>query len=212
MNQSDNRYKFELANSSDSRELREIMEEEHSPGSISLIYTRRPDAMTSFGMEGDRTSVIVCRDLENKIIAGFGALAIRKLFINRQESNVGYLFGIKVRKEYRKKIRIYKGFELLESQFADIPFHYTTILDDNPSVQKMMEKKRLYIPAYIPYGKNNIYILKTGCKGKIPKEYNFRKCTKNDIDSMILFVNKNGKHMQFFPVMSRKQLESNPTL
>lgn len=212
MNQSGNRYKFEPANSTDSRELLEIMEEDKSPGNISLIYTRLPDAMNSFGMEGDRTSVIVCRDEKNKIITGFGALTVRQLFINKKETNIGYLFGIKVRKNYRKKIRIHKGYDLLKYLYSDIPFHFTSILDDNPYVQRMLEKKRVNMPLYIPYGYSNIYVLKTGFKKRLEKAYRFKRCTKEDIDQMISFVNEQGKNMQFFPVLSKKYLESNPSL
>ena len=113
------RFCFDFATPDDSRELLEILEKAAFRGQISLLYTRRPDAFHSLRMEGDRVEIVVCRDAERGKIAGFGACATRRVFLNGQPETVGYLFGLRVRREYAKKFPLlHRGYAFLHDSFT----------------------------------------------------------------------------------------------
>lgn len=176
-----NRFIFEPANHNDGRELLEIIEENIFGGKISLLYTRRPDAYFSMKNEGEEVDIVVCRDLERKKIVGFGVCAIRSLFVNGRRERVGYLFGLRCRREYLKIYPLlYQGYEFLHNlhKNKDIQFYITTILEDNIYAQKLLEKKREFMPIYEPFGFYEVYVVRTIKNFKRFPELNFKKAEK----------------------------------
>ncbi len=206
MNYPNKRFYFDIAKKEDSNELLEIIEEEYFRGRISLLYTRRPDPYESFRKEGDNVKIIVLRDsLKNKI-AGFGVCAVRNLYINGKEEKAGYLFSLRARKEYMKKVPLlHRGYEYLKNLFPDVKYFYTTILEENLYVRKMLEKRREFMPVYEYLGDYIVYSIKTG-EDKPRGDYKVRRCEHN-LDDMVEFMNKIGKSYQFFPVIKKEDLK-----
>jgi len=175
MNNISGQYYFEFADEKDSSEILEILEEDNFQGKISLLYTRRPNAYKSIKSEGEEVFIVVCRDREKEVIAGFGVLAINSCFVNGHKKKVGYLFGLRVRKEYQKKARIiHHGYENLGKIISEkgIEFCYTTILSENNNAERLLEKKRLkYMPlktSFFLFGKilpilNTYFYIFSGC-------------------------------------------------
>jgi hypothetical protein len=203
------RFIFDLATPEDSAELLEILEDATFQGNIALLYTRRPDPYMSLKKEGEQVDIVVCRDTDKGKIVGFGACVLRKLFVNGQAENVGYLFGLRIRREYlRKYPLLHRGYDFLYALHheQDIPCYLTTILTDNRYVQKLLEKRRPFMPSYMPYGSYEVYAL------KIPKASSrarpqLRPAQKSDIPALVQFLNEYGSQSQFFPVIEAKILE-----
>lgn len=204
-----NRFIFELANPEDGRELLEIIEETTFSGKISLLYTRRPDAFLSLKSEGEEVDIVICRDLLKKKIAGFGACAIRNLFVNGKKEKVGYLFGLRARKEYRGIYPLlHKGYEFLHNHHKDknIKLYITTILEDNIYAQKLLERNRKFMPVYKPIGFYEVYAIKKVINTKISSILSFERVKREDLPMIIEFLNKEGKNYQFFPVLEESDL------
>jgi hypothetical protein len=94
---------------------------------------------------------------------GFGGCALRKLFVNGKAEQVGYLFGLRIRQEYRRKFPLlHQGFEYLHTLHHEhnISFYLTTILADNLYAKKLLEKRRPFMPTCVPYGTYDVYALK----------------------------------------------------
>lgn len=209
------RFLFERATAQDSDEILNILEEASFKGHISLIYTRRPDAYWSFTQEGEAVDLIVARDTQYGKIAGFGACAIRTLFVNGIPARVGYLFGLRVARAYLKKFPIlHRGYAYLQTlhQTKNVACYITTILEENLDVQAMLEKRRDFMPTYQPCGKYEIFALRTGrpvkSRSTLFASCSFRRATIADLPALIAFLHQQGQSFQFFPVMAETALRS----
>ncbi|GAK58292.1 hypothetical protein U27_05265 [Candidatus Vecturithrix granuli] len=209
------RFLFEQATAQDSDEILHILEEASFKGHIALIYTRRPDAYWSFKQEGDEVDIIVARDTQYGKIAGFGACAIRNLFVNGIPTRVGYLFGLRVARTYLKKFPIlHRGYAYLRTlhQTKHVACYITTILEENLDVQAMLEKHRVFMPTYQPFGKYEIFALRTGrplkSRSALLASCSFRQATMADLPLLVAFLHEQGRQMQFFPVITETALLS----
>lgn len=210
------RFTFELATPDDGQELLEILEDAAFKGKISLLYTRRPDAYQSFIHEGPRVDIVVCRDQQQGKIVGFGACALRQLFVNGIPRPVGYLFGLRTRREYMRKYPLlHKGYGMIPMLHKEIevPFYLTTILEENSYARRLLEKRRASMPAYLPYGSYTVYTVFQSTRSKPPNLYpwHFRHAQPNEAQRIVNFISKHGRSSQFYPVLQEQDLQS-PTL
>lgn len=215
MNTQHSRFLFEQATAQDSGEILRILEDAPFKGNISLLYTRRPDAYWSFKQEGEEVNIIVARDTRYGQIAGFGACAIRTLFVNGIPARVGYLFGLRVARTYLKKFPIlHRGYAYLRTlhQTKHVAYYITTILEENLDVQTLLEKQRSFMPTYHPVGKYEIFTLTTGRARKSASihlsSYSFRRATIADLPELIAFLHQQGQFFQFFPILTETALLS----
>lgn len=214
------RFIFEQATPQDSNEILAILEGASFKGNISLLYTRRPDACRSLKREGEEVDIVAARDSKNGKIAGFGACAIRKLFVNGNAANVGYLFGLRVARDYLGKYPIlHRGYAYLHAlhKTKDISCYITTILEDNLYAQKLLEKQRSFMPTYQPCGSYEVFTIKTAQSKRLRNKrvpqlspttsLHFRQANEDDLPALIRFLNKQGRKYQFFPVIEEKDFQ-----
>lgn len=204
------RFVFDFARPDDSQELLEMLEDESATGNIRLLYTRRPDAYASFQQEGQTVDLVVCRDRAQGKIVGCGACAIRSVFLNGHPIDIGYLFGLRVRREYRRKYPLlHRGYAFLHAQHQQrqAALYLNTILDENQAAQALLEKRRGCMPTYQPYGRYEIYAFKT-IRSRPSADAEFMMRPASPVDSTILlrFLTDQGRQYQFFPVVSESEL------
>lgn len=211
MNFQNKSFIYETAKPEDGKDILEILEQGGFKGKISLTYTRRPDAYTSLKKEAPQVEIAVCRDSKENRVVGFGVCAIRNLFINGKEEKVGYLLGLRFRGDYAKKHQVLPiGYEFIYSLLKEkgITYFFTTILEENIYAQKLLEKKRSFMPEYLPIGNYEVYSLKTGQRAR-KHEYKFRKAVFTDISQILSFINNYGKSQQLYPVLKEEYLTKN---
>ncbi len=198
------RYVFDFAIKEDNEQILKILEENDFTGKISILYTRRPDAYSSFMAEGKEVLFITCKDIKNhNAIVGFGACSINECFVNGEKQEVGYLFGLRSSKEYLKKINfLHHSYDYLKEilENRNIKYFYTTILEENYAARKLLEKERKYMPKYEYVCDYIVYSVKTKQKVK-QNEYDLINCTDKDINDILIFYHKNGKKLNFFPLI-----------
>jgi hypothetical protein len=205
------RFLFEPAAPQDGAAILAILEDAPFHGNISLLYTRRPDAYRSFKQEAPEVDLIVARDRDTGQIAGFGACAIRELFVNGAPARVGYLFGLRMARGYRGKFPIlHRGYAYLQALHREkhISGYITTILAENRPVQQLLEKKRSFMPTYQPFGTYKIFALRrrrrTSGRGAAG---GFRPATEDDLPRVVEFLQTRGRQYQFFPVLTAEMLQ-----
>lgn len=200
-----NRFNFQLAEEHDGKGILSVIENTNFKGKVALLYTRRPDALKSLKSDSDHVDVIVCKDKKEDKVIGFGACSVNELFINGNPTKTGYLFGLRGLPGYSKRyLLLHKGYRYLNElyQNKDIPIFITTILEENIYIQKMLGKKRKFMPDYNKIGAYNVYTLKP--KKKKRHTPAFRRATKEDIPAIVDFLNERGKHYHFFPVLKKE--------
>jgi hypothetical protein len=211
MNRKNERFQFDIAKPGDGPEILAILEETDFKGRIGLVYTRRPDPYRSFHLEGKDTVVAVCRDTRENKIVGFGAFTIRKVFVNGEVMDAGYLFGLRARREYQRKYPLLgRGYKFIEEMIVKrrVPYVLTTILEENRYTQQLLEKKRPFMPDYVPLTLYGTFIFKTGGEFKIPAEFSFKRADTNDLSKILTFINTQGKQKQFYTVLGAPDLAS----
>lgn len=209
MRNQSNRYVFTRAEPKDGKELLAILEEGDYSGNISLQYTRRPDAYVSLMREGVEVEIVVCRDLQHGKIVGYGACAINSCYINKTPQKVGYLFGLRMRKEYMgNSLVMHRAYAYLRTVLAErhVSYFYTSILAENEYAQKLLVKKRTFMPHYLYLTDYHVFSLKTANCRKKDVHYHFRKALKADIPHIVEFLALQGKNKDFFPVLTEADL------
>lgn len=148
MNFQNDRYTLRLAVPADDEGIRSIFESGSFSGGLSVQYLR-PEPLASFAADGDEARILVVRDNEQGRIAAVGGAVVQRCFLDGAITRCAYLTGLKIHSDYRKHIFfIARAYEFLGKQLSDCTCCYTTILDDNAPVIRMMEKKRKNMPEY----------------------------------------------------------------
>lgn len=195
MNTRNNRYEICLASNKDTEEIRQVFESDHFGGGIEVQFLRNPDPYASMQMEGERAVIVLLKDksCENKVI-GVGACIIRRSYIGGEIKRTGYLTGLKILPEFRKKVRCipqcYKF--LYENTRGLVDVYFTTILSDNIYAQKLLEKKRKNMPRYLCLGNYSVYCFKAHCRKD--KRYSIVKGKKEEFEE---FYKTHTRHMNF---------------
>jgi hypothetical protein len=156
-------YTYSFATEDDGEEIAKLLENVPFSGEISLAYCRRPNAVLSLKKEGDFAEFVVAKE-NSKIIAA-GACVIK--------NNIAYLTGLRA----EKTVNIPKCYKMLREFCAEnnAKITYTTILSDNISVRKMLEKRRANMPIYLPYGECVIHIIRKNLRIKDKNQLEYQK-------------------------------------
>ena len=206
MNSPNKRFSYDLATPEDGPALLEILEEHPLPGPVSLLYTRRPDPFASFGMEGREVDIIVCRDRENGRICGMGAMAIRDWHLNGRPEKVGYLFGLRARRDYQGAMgMLQRGYAFYGDLCRErgVDYYLTTILNDNHRARKMLEKRRSFMPNYHYICDYRVYALRS-LKETLHPGFTLRPARDEDRRNLLSFYRDNGAGQQFYPVVDEE--------
>jgi len=148
-------YRYEYATELDGVEITELLETIDFKGEISIAYCRRPNAVLSLVRDGDKSTFVIARDNNGKLI-GCGGCVIN--------GEIAYLTGLRA----SKKANIPKCYELLREfcKNNSVKLTYTTILEENISVQNMLEKRRPNMPNYLRHSECVVNIIRKNLKTK----------------------------------------------
>ena len=209
------RFIFEAAQEADAWELLNILEDAAFKGNISLLYTRRPNAYRSLMQEAKDVRILLARDTKFGRIVGFGACALRELFVNGHPQTIAYLFSLRMARSYQKKAPIlHRAYDALYAQNTSEPIrcYLTTILEDNRYAQKLLEKPRPFMPAYTPLGTYDVFAMHCRSmrrsKRKQDDSLTFRQANSGDLSNLRNFLHNEGRHYQFFPVVHTADLQN----
>lgn len=198
-------YKIERASEKDGKEMLELIEALPSKGIFELLYTRRPNAYSSYKKESDRVEIGVIRDEDSKIILQ-GTCVIRDYYLNGDKYSIGYLGGIRKRPDFKG---IVNWMEMLVALRKYVPcdMYYCSVLADNKLVMKYLTRKRKNIPQlekvcdYTTYVMNPKIIARK--RWKLPdRSLVFRKAEQSDLAGIHEFLDKEGQKYNFFPKIS----------
>jgi len=212
MDDNHGRFRFELSSPKDGQELLEILEAEPFEGKIELLYTRRHDAYASFQLEGDPVEVVICRDTRTGRIAGMGVSANRLLYVNGEPREVGYLFGLRARPEYRRATTVlHRGYaRLRQLQHRPPCFSLTSILEENLYARRLLEKRRPFMPVYEPLVSCTVYAMSPGKLRLRRLRSDLRRATTADLPALVRFLREQGARQQFFPFIDENSFDRPP--
>lgn len=204
------KYIVEEARPEDSDEILSILEGTHFNGSMSFIYTRRPDPIASILREGEDVLIAVSRDPDNNVIAGMGVVAVRKAYFKGEVVKVGYLFGLRKKKGHLGIASwIPAGYGLMEEfvKRLGVKYVYTAILEENAHARRLLEKKRTVVPDYIFIGSYEVHNISTDYASRFrPGDFVARRCSGEDMDEVLELISTFAKNRDFYPYADRQSL------
>src|SRR5262245_43218115 len=97
------RFRFELATEADDPGLRDVLARTPMGGKIQVAFRREPSYFAAAPTEGPFRQVVICREVETRRIIGFGLRAVRRVYVNGEPKDIGYLGSLRVLEEYRNQ-------------------------------------------------------------------------------------------------------------
>ncbi len=202
------RYLFSQAKEQDNREIAALFAEQNFDGKICLQILRGNQPLNSLNNEGDRLICLVVRDCKaNNRLIGLGIVLIRQGYLNGKICKVGYLNSLKLAADYQLQfLGIAQAYQWIYAAVNDPDiYYYTTILNENLYVQKMLEKRRKNMPHY--HFLNHYHSLIFKCGGKI-KENTYLKVKPINGEIANLFYQDKVTKQQFAPAsLSQNHLQ-----
>ncbi len=163
-------FKFRLASEAEDGALRAVLRQAHMPGNMSLVFSREPSFFTAERAGSVRHQTLIYQDQASGKITGIGGRSIRKLYIDGTQKTVGYLSSLRLLPEVRSSMTLVRGYKFLRGLHGDgeVPYYFTTILDENRYAKLILESGRASMPSYVPVGMFVTYLIplrkKVSCK------------------------------------------------
>lgn len=135
----------------DDNEVREILREAPMEGEIRLSLEREPQSTISLGVEGHPHHFFLARDARNGRLLGFCSRAIKRVWWQGEERQIGYLGQLRTRTGFRPRLHHWvKGFRACDEtrQPEELPFDFTAILEDNHRARRLLERGLPGLPTY----------------------------------------------------------------
>ena len=164
-------FSFELANTSHDGALRAVVREVSMPGEISISLCREPSFFLAERLGNVKSQTIICKDGLSGNVVGIGGRSTRTLYVDGLERNIGYLSMLRflpVARSSNLLVRGYKYFRQLHAD-GDVPYYFTSILEDNSTARNILESGRAGLPMYTPIGTLVTYMIPLRKKGRRKK-------------------------------------------
>ena len=177
------KYLLRLATPADNDGIRKIFESGSFAGGLNVQFLRGMQPLESFKADGDSAHILVAEDTkENRLIAVGGAV-VRTEYLGGVPSKCAYLTGLKIHHDYRGRLTfISRAYGIMGELVSDCAATYTTILDGNTGVIKMLEKRRKNLPEYRYLGHYTTFCLGRG--------KSFMKVEKNRTDGFEILMQR----------------------
>lgn len=145
---------LERATPADDAAVRALLRRTPMEGDIGLTFEREPDASLSATVEGERHHAFVAREADGTV-TGLCSRAVRRVWVNGSQARVGYLGQLRTeRAAVAVRRAIEAGFAACRASRRDdeLPFDYTSIMADNVTARRFLERGVRGLPRYSPLG------------------------------------------------------------
>lgn len=200
--------KFTLAAPVHEPALRRLAREQTMPGWIRLAYTCEPDWASGHYVLGRFQQTIVATD-DSDTVVGCGVRAVRRVFINGCETDIGYLCGLRSLPAARRSTGLARGYRFLRQLHdADrrVPAYLTTIIEDNAPAMTLLASGRAGLPAYLDQGRFVSSAIPLGRRRPTDTPANIGIHTGAEIpfSEVLDFLRAEGPRRQYFPALRRE--------
>ena len=207
------KYLSKIANYIHDDSIKRILKDTTMSGDISISFETEPSFFDAIHVLGKKNDVLVVEELESRKIVGVGIISQKLLYIDQEPSEVNYYSSLRILNDHRNGRVLYLGFQelrdLLKKNDAELTF--TTIIEDNHLARNLLEKKRKTKPDYKYHVSFSTFVIKPISRSRVHINDGL-KIQKGihgfQPEDVILFLNKQGRKKDFFPVLDLKNLNS----
>jgi hypothetical protein len=208
-------FTFDLATPADDNQLRQLVAATPMDGAIKVTFAREPSYFGAAAVDGTTVQIIVVRESQSGQIVGMGSRSISMRYVNGQPAEIGYLGGLRILPEHRRKAGILaRGYRFLHDLHADrrVPYYLTTITADNRPAMSLLTSGRAGLPVYHSVGNFHTMAISTAHRSHNSAarktSLETRTAQVDDRDAILTFLNEHGKARQFFPAYEEVDLFS----
>lgn len=204
MNTFSQKFFYRSAESKDDLSLRYLLNSNPMPGYISLIYRREPNYFYASSILGQHTQTVVGIESISKKIVAVAEKTTKTVFINNKISQILYLGGLRVDRQYRHLGIFSGGWKYFCENFfkgLNTPILFSVIEGNTIARQALINKisKKINLKI-IDLGRLNTFVINL-CSSKKPesKDYQITSCDSKTLPDVLKFINKIGSSKQLFP-------------
>lgn len=196
-------YRYDEAGPEDEAALRELA---HSVGMRSstfrLSYRRDPDYFHGLAVEGHDCQVVTVRERDTGQIVACGSRALRPVWIDGEETWVGYYGGLRIHPDHRGGTVLARGYRHLRKFHEDgrVKLYTTTILEENEEAIRLLTSARAGLPTYSPMGRYLCQAVVLGGGERKEGAIRIREGREDDGEAIVACLRRNGRRRQFAPV------------
>jgi hypothetical protein len=198
---------FKLASPEDDADLRHLLRVNPLPGEICLSYEREPSYWAAARIEGPLRQTLVARSREGRVV-GMGSRSVRRLYVNGEAADVGYMSQMRVDPEYAWGAALPKvlaqGWRFFRELHQDgrTPYYLVSLVAGESVAFRMMT---LGLPDWpmlhtvgglLTYG---IYVRRARVLPRLPRGMRVRRATQEDRVAIAECLARNGRRRQFSP-------------
>ena len=209
-------FSFHIAQPGDDPEIRSLLQRNPVQGRVEVSYEREPNYFLGCRASGDFSQVIVARQNETGELAAVACRAVRQMFLDGMEEQVGYLSQLRVDDRFRGRWLVSKGFRYLRDLHEDgrAPGGYlATITREGKTASGILVAlARSHFPRFEPLADVSTVAISVSRKRvKRCSRVETSDATRDELDEVVAFLREVGRHRQFFPVYTRDDLDGQGT-
>jgi len=190
---------FRVATEADDALLREILRDNGMPTWVEMAIQREPSFFAAADLFGRDWAVIA---EEGDDVIGMYTAAVVPVHLDGRAERLGYLGGLRVRPDYRRKIRYlregYASIRALAGETGTQPWWFTVVAAGNENARRLLEAGVRGLPPYKPQGDYVTFALPAS-RGR--RRGLWRGATANDFAAIIAFHNSQAARFQYSPVL-----------
>jgi len=199
---------YKRATPTDDSALQSVLRQNPIEGWVRLSMQRAPTYFAGENLMGQSVPVLACDQAANGQALGMYDCAFPPVWINGAAEHAGYLGGLRVNPDYRRRPAILKnGFAsipiLLQDETAEIPVWFTSIADDNRVARRVLEAGLNGMPRYQRAGELETLVIST--RQARPGSL-LRQATPADITRLVELHGSYAARYQFAPRLSENWL------
>ena len=203
---------FELASSETEGQFRRLLRDNPLAGNIHVLLTREPDAFHAAAVSGDVFELLLAyRETPRSLIGGCARFEL-DAFINGDARRIGYLGELRMQGGLRQRrnalIEGYRQIRRLH-EAGGAPFYLTTIVADNLSTRRLLERGLGDMPTYRPLETMTTLTMSTRRLARLRHAgAGIEIVPAGGFDTLAARLNGTGRDYQFHPVWSADTLRS----
>jgi predicted ATP-grasp superfamily ATP-dependent carboligase len=194
-------FKVSEAAQSDSDQILRLLENLPTKSNIKMIYTRRPNAYTSFHTDGETVNIGLIKDQGGKVVV-MGTCAENRYYIHGQAHTVGYIGSVRKDPDFPYNINWLEQL-VKASKRPETGIYICSIIGANQHAIDVFTKKRPYLPQPKLIAKYTSFVVNPRQFQPVTLEADMQFCklSASDEPSALEFLNREGRQYDFFPVI-----------
>jgi len=200
--------KFLLAGAENEPELRALLRDNPLHGSIRVALEHEPNAFHAAAISGDKYELVMGYGDDGRTFLGAGARFELDAWINGAVWRLGYLGEFRIHGGLKQRrhllLHSYRALRRFH-EAGSTPFYLTTIIADNTTTRRLLERKLGDMPTYEP--------LETMTTFTIPARLAARRSAREvergrDYAEIAALLARQGRNHQFYPAWTEDTLNS----